>query len=239
MTEEVAVVEEQNPNTEAEAEVVEQAPVEKKQEKMLTQSEVNRIAARTKHDAYEKGRREAMAELEKQRQESQPADQTAGQSSMGGMEQLSRDDIRQLIEEEAQRKAEMAMAQKIAGEFTGKLDAAKSKYEDFEDVLSELDLPSIPHVVQWANELDNTGDVMYDIAKNPAKFANLLTLSATAPHLAQKELRRLSDSIKRNEEAKQSESARDPLSQLKPSTNATDSGKLTISDLRKQPWLRG
>lgn len=202
-----------------------------KAEKMLTQSEVNRIAARTKHEAYEKGKREAMAELERQQ-----AEQT---QTMGGQKQLDENDIKRLIEQEAEKKAQQALAQKIAGEFTGKLAAAKDKYEDFEDVISEIDLPSIPHVVQWANELDNTGDVIYDIAKNPSKFANLLTLSVTAPHLAQKELKRLSESIKKNDDAKQAQTAREPLSQLKPSTHSPDSGRLSVKELRNAPWLRG
>jgi hypothetical protein len=232
MTDEIAINEvenQQNQPLESETEIVETQPVA---EKMLKQSEVNKIAARTKHEAYEKGMRDARAEHERQRQ-AQP------ESTMGGMSQMSEDGIRRLIEQEAEKRAHMAIAQKIAGEFQGKMEGAKIKYADFDDVVSDLDLPSIPHLVQWANDLDNTGDIIYDIAKNPSKFANILTLSATAPHLAQKELRKLSDSIKRNEEAKGSQNARDPLSQLKPSTNMTDTGALTVKELRNQPWLRG
>ena len=207
---------------------VESAPQESEKpvERTFTQTEVRRIAAKSKHEAYEKGKRDAEAMSQKA-------------ASLGGMDAMSEDKIRQLIQDESQRQANLAMAQKIADEFTQKMKAGEAKYPDFSEAVSDLNLPQVPHIVHWANGLDNTSDVMYDLAKNPAKFANVMMLSQTAPHLAQREMKRLSDSIKKNEEAKAQKLPDEPLSQMKHSPVSTDNGRYTVSDYRKMDWLRG
>jgi hypothetical protein len=63
-------------------------------------------------------------------------------------------------------------------------------------------------------------------------------LSQSAPLLAQREMHKLSDSIKKNEEAKSQPSVDEPLQPIKHSTVGTDNGSLTVRDLRKQSWLR-
>lgn len=212
--------------------------VEKPQEKLLKQSEVNEIVGSAKREAYEKGKRESLAEYQKSQALVQQPNYNANQT-IGGMSQLSDEKIRQLINEEAQTMTNMAVAQKIANEFTQKMMAAKDKYPDFEQVVGELNLVDMPQIVNWANSLDNTADVMYELAKYPEKLSSVTVLAYTNPRKATVLLQKLSDSIKQNESALKQPSASEPLSQIKPSTTGTDNGSRTVSDLRKQPWLRG
>jgi hypothetical protein len=205
---------------------VTQVQPEKPAEKMLRQSEVNDLVGSIRKEAYEKGKREAAQVV--------PQQQNAGDAN-----QMPDDRIRHLIQQESARMTQEAIANKVAQEFVQKMEASKDKYPDFEQSISKLNLPSIPQIVNWSNSLDNTADVMYDIAKHPAKFANLLMLSHTAPHLAVEELQNLSASIKQNSAALKQQTPAEPLSQIKPSTTGTDNGSMNVSDLRKQSWLRG
>jgi len=229
-------VSQSNINSNSSASAIQSAPVtstvEKPVEKMLRQSEVNDIIGSVKKEAYEKGKREAA---------SQPMQQPVQQheQTIGGVSQLSDEKIRQLINEESQKKTNYDTAQRIAQEFTQKMMAAKDKYPDFESTVTKLNLPQIPHIVNWANSLDNTADVMYEIAKYPAKFASIMTLAYTSPHLAVEEMQRLSNSIKQNEAAVKQQTPAEPLSQVKPSTTGADNGSMSITDYRKQSWLRG
>lgn len=225
----------QVPPPESENNVVQEAVPEK----IVTQSEFNKAMGAAKKSAYEQGRRQALAELQAQQQMQQEQQQQQSGQSMGGISQMPEDQIRQMIAEEAEKQKHQAVMQQVATDFTQKMMAAKDKYPDFEDTVSQLNLPTIPQIVYWANATDNTADVMYDIAKNPSKFANLLMLTHTAPHLAQKELSKLSESIKKNQAAQaQQQSTNEPLSQLKPSNIGSDNGSMSPSDYRKQPWLR-
>lgn len=207
------------------------------QEKVLTQSEVNDLIGRKKAEAYEQGKRETLAQLQAQNQQAQ-----ATVSSMGGMQQFN-PDLRNMVAEEAQRQlqhhAQMAEGNRIANEFTQKMMAAKDKYPDFEQTVSSLDFSKIPQIVKLANQADNTADIMYDLANNPHKIANLLTLANTDDRLAQQGISKLSQSIRQNQAVENQKSSREPLSQMKPSITGTDNGSMTVSDLRKQPWLRG
>jgi len=211
-----------------------QAPAmlqENPQEKLLKQSEVNEIVGFVRKEAAERARREALAELQKT--------QTVNNDRDLNSVDLNDDRIRKIISEENERAANQAVANKIAMEFTQKMISAKNKYPDFEEVVTQLDLPNVPEIVHWTNSLDNTADVMYDIAKNPSKFANVLMLAQRAPHLAQAELQRLSSSIKKNQEAQAQAQPKEPLSQINPSSAGMDNGKMSLSDLKKAPWLRG
>jgi hypothetical protein len=210
------------------------APETVSHEKTLPQSEVNELVGKIKKETYEKARREVLSEVQK----THTPESISSQQNIGSMP-ISDDHIRQLITEQANRAAMQAQAERVAHEFNNKMLAAKEKYPDFEQVVAQVNFAQIPSIVNFANSLDNTADIMYDIAKNPSKFASVLTLAGTAPNLAEMELRRLSESIKKNEDASKQPSASEPLSQIRPSITGTDNGSKTIRDLRKESWLRG
>lgn len=207
-------------------------------EKMLPQSEVNRIIAREKREAKERAKREAMAELERQTKLSQMKQQ----SDEPNFSNLTEADVQRLIEEQAQKQAELAMATKTAHEFMGKLETAKPKYEDFDDVIQDLDLPSIPEIAELSNMVENTGDVIYELGKNPSKLVDILTLHGRNPKLAERAMKMLSDSIRQNDAAQNQEFPDQPLKQFKRSamtSNDNNVNSMSISDLRNMPWLRG
>jgi hypothetical protein len=88
--------------------------------------------------------------------------------------------------------------------------------------------------------MQNGGDVMYDLAKNPSKLATIHTLAQTDPELARAELLKLGASIATNQQAQAAEQpVSAPLDTIQPSNLSGSNGKLSIRDLRKQPWLRG
>lgn len=202
-----------------------------KQEQMLPQSQVDRMMGKARKDAYAKAKADAIAEYQRT---SQPT------TNMGGVEQLTPERIEQMVQEATDKRAREAYANKVANDFLSKMEAGKTKYTDFEDTVNALNLPMAPEIVDWANSLDNTADVVYEIAKNPTKFTTILNLARGGfGQLAQRELQKLSASIKQNDSAKDQASAiQEPLSQIRPSTVGTDNGKMTIKDLRKQSWMR-
>ncbi len=206
-------------------------------EKLFSQSELDRIVGRTRAEVrdeyYNRGKQDALSQNSRQQPESSPS------ASMGGINQISPDEIDKIVEQKIRERSDAQTANQIAYDFIGKMKSGKDKYSDFEETVAQLNLPAHPQMIYWANSLDNTADVVYEIAKNPEKFASILMLSQTTPELARRKMQELSSSIKKNDEAQKQPHVSEPLSQLKPSTVGMDNGSMTVRDLRKQPWLRG
>lgn len=204
------------------------------EEKVLKQSEVNELVGRIKHEAFEKGKREALAQSPHNNQVSQ------GTSSMGGMPEATDDRIRQVIADEAQKQAQMQQVQNTLSNFAQQMGTGKGKYSDFDETVANLgDLQNLPHIVHLAADTGIAGDVMYELGRNPGKVASLTTLAYINPHLAKVEMKKLSDSIKMNQQSSNSPSVNEPLSQVKPSTVGTDTGSNSVRDLRRKSWAKG
>lgn len=196
------------------------------EEKVLKQSEVNELVGRIKREAFEKGKQEALAASQAQPPQGQ---------SMGGMSQITDDHIRGLISEEAQKQAQLAGVQQTISNFVQQMDAGKGKYSDFDETVAKLgNLQNIPHIVKMAADTGSAEDVMYELGRNPGKVASLTTLAYINPHLAESEMKRLVESIKTNQQAAKEPSAKEPLSQVRPSTVGTDSGSPSVKDLRRK-----
>lgn len=238
MTDQGQVTElEQNQNIEA--------PVEH----VVPQAKVNSLIGGAKKASYEKGLNEgykqAMAELNNQSQPTpQYHAQGQNQSSMGGMQQMNPDEIRKIVAEESQRMQQLAIGNQIANDFNAKLEAGKQKYADFDQAIAPIkeSLHAIPHIVLLANATDNTADVMYELAQNPSKIADIQKLFEISPRLGQEAMAKLSNSIKRNEStAPQANSAHQPLSQPKASSFGADNGgehQMSVKDFKKMAYLR-
>lgn len=238
-------------NVEA-APVVESAPVESEstqpEEKLIEQSKVNKIVGTAKQEAYDKGKRDALSDNQTQYQppyaasEQTQAPNDYAQNVDGGNANLSPEQVRQLIADEANKQA----ALRTVDSFVNKLQRGKEKYSDFDEKVVKLNIGNLPPVAQanlvhFANEMDNTADVMYELANNPVKFANVLNLAGSSPALARDAFYELSASIKQNEDAKAKvaeQKVEKPLDQIQPATTGTDNGSMSISDLRKADWLR-
>jgi hypothetical protein len=217
------------------------------QQPIYNKRQVSDIIKREQQKAFEKGKRETMMELqqaqEAQQQAQQVPAQQQSQQSLGGMPQMSEDDIRRMISEQApqvlQNQFHEYQTKQTVDSFVNKMKAAEERYPGLEAQLNELnyDSPSTIGLVKMANELENTGDIMNELVTNPMKMANLSYLMHEQPHLAKKAMRDLSNSIKVNQEAMQDAgqySVKEPHSQLKPSSSAgIDNSKMTVSDYRK------
>lgn len=211
-------------------------------EKMVPQSAVDKAVQHAKHLAREQGRREALSTIQAQQAptvDNQMPQAQAPAQSIGGMPSVSPEQVQKMIAEHAQQQAQQYHAHSIANEFLSKLEAGKEKYPDFNEKMDSLELSTIPQVVQLANSVDNTADVMYELANNPNKLVTLLNLTNFGNgKLAYLETRKLSDSIKQNQTALQQPIPPEPLSPLKPSNVGTDNGALSIKELRRQQHLR-
>jgi hypothetical protein len=200
------------------------------QEKLLKQSEVNEIVGRAKHEAIERYKRSN--ETQQPQQSQQQHAYSMDEVKRAAAEEVQR--LRNEFMEQQKRTAQEQDATRVANEFLTKLSTGKEKYEDFDKVVDELELQNMPHIVQLANMVDNTRDVMYDLAKYPSKIANLHQLANLSPNLAYKEMLRLSNSIKENEKAAETKLPNEPLSQLKPTNNGTDNGTKQVGDYKRQ-----
>lgn len=219
-----------------------QTPVEsaqQTQERLFKQADVNEIVGRAKHEAVESFKRQQS----QQQQYAQQAPQSQAQSSKS----LSEDDVKRLTGEElhrhreewtreAQERMNAEAAERIVSAYKEKISAGKEKYEDFETVTNNVDMRYYPNVVQLLAEyVDNSHDVLYDLAKNRSKLYQLESTCQHNPQDAIYEIKRLSDSIKANENHSQMTNARTPLSQQRPSNTGTDSGTtLSMRDLKRK-----
>ena len=205
-------------------------------ERMIPQSEVSRIAAREARDAAARKERELKAFYESQLAQHNQSQQQHVQpnQNMGGVQQYSEDQIRNLIQQEAWKMSQQTIANRIEQEWLSAMNAEKQNDPEFEQLYNALNIEAHPDLVLWANTLDNKAQVIKDMAKNPSKFSAILMLARSgSPELARMELNRLSSSIRANTEAqKQAQGVDAPLSQLKPQNFSADNGDMSVSDYR-------
>lgn len=212
-----------------------EAVVQKPTERMFSQSELNEIVGRAKHDAVESHKRQ---QAQNAPQQHVPNDYANSQRH------LSEDDVRRFTSEELNRQREewekqtqekyhADTAQRIVNAYKEKIAAGKDKYQDFDTVTSNVDMRYYPNVVQLlAEHVDNASDILYDLARNRTKLSQLESVCERNPQDAIYEIKRLSDSIKANEEPSRMRTANAPLSQQRPSNTGTDSGALSMRDLK-------
>jgi hypothetical protein len=208
-------------------------------EKLLPQSQVNDLVGTAKSKGYQKGYQQAMAELQNQQNQgmggmaarSNPVDHGLSQDAVQQMiaDELSKH--QQVLNDNATRAQQEAEGRRILNELAMKVNDAKGRYDDFDDITSKVDFSKIPEVLHYSNLADNAGDVLYDLAKNPGKIG---TLRALTPELAALEVKRLSDSIKANQQASNRQVPPEPMGQVKPSSVGMDSGVKTLRDYKRQ-----
>jgi hypothetical protein len=202
--------------------------------KVLQQHEINALVGGAKQKGFEKGYQQAKAELMQNGMgNAAPAAQPVASQNVQMPSQLQNEaTIRQIAQDEFNRKQQesqavliqqqnVAKGQEILNSLKTKSTTAASKYDDFNKVVDPdfNNFANAPEVLMYANMTDNPGEVLYDLAKNPMKIANLVTLHRLqmGPQ-AFTEIKKLSDSIKVNEMSGQQPKPKAPLSQISPST---------------------
>lgn len=232
------------------SESVEPVQVSQPTEKMIPQSRVEELIRERLHRKENRLRQEH--EREKAAwQQTQQESQNTQNVGMGGTNYISPDQIQRMVEDATRKQQESLTrewlnyqsqqeSENLARSFIGKIQNANEKYADFNNKVGELQLDKLPEIVRLANAVENTQDVIYDLANNPGKMGNLLSLAKDPDtyHLAEIAMRRLSDSIRENESAKNVRHASDPLKPIKPSLTGIDNGSNGVRGLRAQPWLK-
>lgn len=213
--------------------------------RVFSQDEVNEIVGRNKKDAYEHGKRDAVGANQAPVQ-AQPAQQApyVQQSQMGGVTQLTPEQIHQMIDE----RAPQAFAQQVqqqqylnnATQFIQKLETGKVDYPGFDQKVTALNLPAHPELISLLNTLDQgvAAGVLNDMGENPRKFADLKVLNMMNPQLAAVELNKLAESIRQNKAAAQVKTPNEPLGQIKTSVTGADNSPLTVAEIRRQAQYR-
>lgn len=226
--------------------ISEKAPENNSAEKedVLNKSIVQKIIARERKKAYEKGKQEALMSIEQSDVEATPVAQQRAPQTFGGIPQMSHDDIQKMIAEQIPQHLEQQVQEHknrlLVDSFVGKMKAAESRYPGLEEKLNDLDYsrPATRAIVEMANNMENTGDIMNELVTNPEKMGVLLNLVYEQPKMAMQRMMSLSNSIKQNQEAlAQEKSAQNPIGQMKSSANAGISSRsehdLSVNDLRK------
>ena len=97
---------------------------------------------------------------------------------------------------EARTQSETEYANRIVQNFNAKIAAGKENYQDFDQVTSDVDLGRFPYVVQLLGEhVDNSADMLYELANDRIKMNQLESLAERSPRDAIKQAQRLSQYI--------------------------------------------
>ncbi len=204
------------------------------------------VVKRERAKAYEKAKKELLMELGQQQGiggmvQANPGEQQQSQGLGGMAQQMSPDQIRQMIAEQAPHVLNEQIAnfknEHMVNSFVSKMQAAEQRFPGLEQKLNKLDYnnPTMIKLVGMANEMENTGDIMNELLANPMKMGTVLNLAKEQPFLASETLKELSNSIKQNQQALAEDAqARDPMRQLKPSSVGMDNGKAqSVADFKK------
>lgn len=221
-------------------------PIESIEEKMLSQSQVNKIvqhekakAAQTiKRDLEERHQRELEQIKSQQQQQTQRNEQVPRELDANAIYQQ----VQERFNTEMEQRRLKDEVDRVAHSYISKMEQGKGAYEDFEEVTKEFDPTAFPQLTYLVSGLDNAADVIYDLSRNPLKLAGLDRLAEKNPRQAQSELLKLSRSITENRQAQSDENSNPvsaPLDRLQSSKVSGSNGKMSINDLRNQPWLKG
>jgi hypothetical protein len=217
-------------------------------EKMLTQSQVNAIVQREKQQTAARVKQQIEQEFQqKMEQQQQQEAEAQQQQAQGESKEVNADVLYQQVQErfnqEMQQKQMEDQIAQVANTYLQKMNSGKESYEDFESITADFDPTAFPQLVYLIAGIDNAADVVYELSKNPSKLVTLDNLALKSPKHAQAELNRLSQSISANRVAQNEAGDQQvdaPLDRMQPSrVSSGNGGKMSINDLRSQPWLRG
>lgn len=219
-----------------------QAPTEK----MLPQTEVDKLVIREKYKAAQEAKREAEAEYQRQLEAIQQQSAQQKQRNQEVPREVDADALYQQVQERFNKEMQERQLQQemstVANNYLSKMKLGKDAYHDFDDITKDFDPTAFPQLTYLVSGLENAGDIVYELAKNPSKLVTLDTLAQRAPKQAQAELLKLSASIKDNQTASReagNNQVSAPLDQLQPSRISGSNGKKSIQDLRFEDYLRG
>src|SRR5277367_4849239 len=222
---------------------IDTAPIAQEPERMLPQSHVDKIVKKAKYDVAQATKRELEEKYQRdlealQAQQSQRNENVPRELDANAIYQQ----VQERFNEEMQQRQIKSEMDRVANSYLSKMEQGKNTYEDFEEITKDFDPTAFPQLTYLVAGIDNAADVIYELAKNPMKLAGLDRLAERAPKQAHSELLKVSGSIAENRQAQAEENSNqvaDPLDRLSSSRISGSNDKLSIQDLRNQPWLRG
>lgn len=216
----------------------------------ITKEQATKRIKLEKEAAYRKAEREFQAQLEQLKS-------SQAQQSMGGMTaQVNPEEIatqaaeraKEALEaeykrlfDEHQKKEYETYVNDQARMYLEKMDKGSGIAEDFKEMTSRFKPEKFKEIFFLANSYENTPAIIYELSKYPQKLLEMDRAMERDPELAKVMMDSLVESIKFNEQALQNNRvAEPPLGRPKPSlATGTDSGAMSLADLKKAPWLRG
>ncbi len=195
-------------------------------EKLLTQHEVNALVGAAKQKGREQGREQTMQELQQSQQNAganaQPVNQPVQsiQQPLGGADDVRRiaaDEIakqHQLMMQRQVQQAQQADGMRIYNDLQAKHAVASTQDPTVSFDKTLKDFEQMPQILRVANTVDNSVDVIKHLKDNPLKIGGL---NGLPENLAVQEIKKLSDSIKQNQQAAAAPKSPEPLSQIRPS----------------------
>lgn len=216
------------------------------EENLLPQSEVNKLVGTVKNTAFNKGYEKGLNEIREKYNQPNVSGETNSNSSYMQNSNALPDHYKEMIQaeiraaqekqyEEAQQAGARQEADRLLQELQNKSQVGRQKYSDFDDKLKEIGyFESASEILPLLNAVDNTADLMYDLAQNPTKISNILAWVNRNPTIAYNEIKKLSNSIKANEAGKNTQLSPEPFSQLKSSNVGMDNGAQTLADFKQR-----
>jgi hypothetical protein len=224
--------------------VAPQAPAQAVEERSFRQSEVNDIVKRAKNTAVEDFKRLQSEQPQYFQQKygesnnSNPIQQPANMPNEDYFRKLAAEEIQRSRDDwvkDAQMRTQEENAQRTAQNFANKISTGREKYQDFDQVVGDIDYSRFPNVVTLLGDyLDNSDSVLYHLGKNRLHMDGLESLANRSPKDAINEARRLSQSIKDNESASKMRIPNEPLSQMRPSNTGMDNGAMSVADFKRK-----
>ena len=211
------------------SQVQEQPAQSNVQEPLLPQSKVNHIIKQEKDRAFEKGIEHATKQI--------------GFNNPEEINKFISNQVSEKVQNElnnfANEQAKQAFKKQIDtayGNAISSVEAVQGKHKDFEDIKDSFKsiLGSMPEVVLHANQFDNAGDILIELARHPLKALDIKKLSENKDSmpLAVQEMKKLSKSLMLNDNVN---SVRNPV---KPISNINPSSIGSSGDGDKRDWSK-
>lgn len=205
----------------------------------IPQEQMDKIVKAAKHSAYEKGKNEALRQVQ----------QNNGVGQQNVQQHYSQPDIGSLVASETQKHIEALKHQyeqnqveqagkQAADTFFSKIDSSKEEHPELAEFARSGALSGFPNTVFLSMEFENTPDIIAEFKAHPSKMDRIESLMQRdrSGVLARQEMKNISDSIKQNKNAKQKQTPSQPLSHIKPSNIGVDNGSMSsmsVKDFQK------
>jgi len=205
----------------------ESTPEEQQPTKTFSQEELDAIVSKRlarEQRKWEREQAQRLAELQAQKPVTPPADPNDFETAQQYAEVLAEQKARELL---AQREAARQQAE-IVEAYKDREEEARERYEDFEQVAYNPNLPVTDHMAQAIQSSDIGPEVIYYLGTNPKEAGRIARLP---PILQAKEIGKIEANLASNPPVKKTSTAPAPLAPVT-ATRSNSSPKRDTTDPR-------